>query len=379
MKMRARLTVLYLVAVSLAVFLVRDPRFVPLVLVVHLIAALWMGVRWREIGRSLWRLRILLVFLVVMQAMFPPRTHFVVEWLTGGVALSERPSWEYGAAAGVFQVCQIFAMVLVSTIVRTMGNGRAFVEGMRGLFVPASAVEVVDACFGQLQADRKSKRRGRGESGASGSDDGGAHPIHSLLAGDVGWIVDRLEGEIGEELLHESDTSAAHDVRLMTRVTMVLMSLRLLRLTPGTGLTPGFQNVAVIPLLCLAADRTTRRWSAGVVGAATGVLSIMLGLGRNGVFILPAHILPGIVIDIGWRIVGRGKPTMTGCAILGALAGFTRFTGMMLVLLLLDNPELLAAVPVFSLGHVVFGGLSSLVTMTLIRESRGRNARNGDA
>jgi hypothetical protein len=44
------------------------------------------------------------------------------------------------------------------------------------------------------------------------------------------------------------------------------------------------------------------------------------------------------------------------------------------VLLLLDNLELLAAVPLFSLGHVVFGLLSGTISHALVREARRRDS-----
>ncbi len=374
--MMARLTVLYLLAVSMAIFLVRDPIFIAAVLLVHLPIAPVAGVRMRQLGRALWRMRYLLIFLVVVQGLFPPKSHFLADWLQvhrPAVAAGwmtdapGRPRWQVGVAVGVCQIIQIFSMVLVSMIVRSAGNGRRFLEGLRGLFVPRSAVEVIDACFAQLESDRP--HRGNR---TQAKDTPAARPLRSLLRGDVGWIVDRLEGELGADAVGDHRDAAAHDARLMTRITTVLMSLRMLRVAAGTGLTPGYQNMVVVPLLCLAADRTQRRWGATVVGTATGVLSVMLGLGRNGVFVLPAHVVPGALVDVGWRVVGRHTPGLLGCSILGIVAGFGRFAGMLLVLLLLDNPELLAAVPFFSLGHVAFGALSGFVTVALVKESRRR-------
>ncbi len=373
--MMARLTALYLVAVSLAIFLVHDPRFVAMVLALHLLALAFTNVRLRQLASMAWRLRILFIFLIALQAVFPPKSHFLTDWLVAHQPELAadwdadgfgRPNWPMGVAVGIYQIAQMFSMLLVSAIVRSAGGGRRFLDGLRGLLVPHSAVEVIDACFAQLESQRPNRRKK-----AHDSETQTPRPIRSLLRGDVGWIVDRLEGRIGEDVISDAPDAAGHDARLMTRITVVLMSLRMLRVAAGTGFTPGYQNVAVIPLLCLAADRTQRRWGATVVGTATGVLSVMLGLGRNGVFILPAHVLPGILIDVGWRLVGR-RPTVLGCAILGAAAGFARFTGMFLVLLLLDNPELLAAIPFFSAGHVAFGALSSVVAVTLVRESRKR-------
>lgn len=407
--MMARLKVLYLVAVSLAVFLVHDPRFVPVALLVHLVPAPLLGVRLRQVGRMVWRLRYFFLFLVVLEGLFPPRSHFFTTWcieqlrrITQGRSLSVdpatgRPVWSIGVATAFFQMAQVFTMVLVSAIVRSGRRGRGLVDGLRGLLVPASAAGVIDACFEQIETDQSvRKEKNATRVGADRSPPGRRPGIGALWRGDVRWIIDRIEGELGSELTaarrengRDDDAKACHphdngddhhvrddhDARLMTRITAVLMTLRMLRLAPGTGLTPGYQNVIVVPLLCLAADRTHRRWGASVVGTATGVLSIMLGLGRNGVFILPAHVLPGVIVDVGWRIVGRGDPGLVGCMLLGAAAGFARFTGMLLVLLLLDNTELLAAVPFFSLGHITFGLLSGAVTRLLVRESRNRSTR----
>ncbi len=379
----ARLRIVYLIAVSLGVFLVRDPRFAPLVLVLHLLAAPLLEVRVRHSFRMFWRLRFFFLFLIVIQTLFPPRSHFFVTWCvehleraTDGLAVpivtaTGRPLWSIGFAAALFQMTQIFTMVLASAVVRAGDAKREFLDGLRGFFVPKSAVEVIDASFTRLESDRPRRRR---DDPGDGTTDTRRRPsIAALWRGDVGWIVDRLEGEIAGDAIIDPSDNTDRDARLMIRVTTVLMTLRMLRLAPGTGLSPGYQNVVVIPLLCLAADRTRRRFGASVVGTSTGVLSVLLGLGRNGLFILPAHILPAVLIDLAWPLVGRKGPTFIGCALLGACAGFARFTGMLLVLLLLDNPELLAAVPFFSAGHIFFGLLSGAVTRALIRESRARD------
>lgn len=385
--MSARLKVLYLIALSPAIFLVRDPRFLAAVLIAHLIVAPFVGVKARHLARLFWKMRYFVAFLLVVQALFPPKGHFLIAWLEthapdlfhrlGGSDASStatRPSRLLGLSVGCLQMVQVFTMVLLAHVVRKSGGPGDFVAGLRGWFLPASTATVIDACFGQLEAadaDRPTRRRAAHHEAAPVATRSRREVFRSLLRGDVGWILEKLEGQIGDDEI-ATDGIGERDIRLMTRITFVLMSLRMLKVTPGTGLTPGHQNLIVLPLLCLAAERTHRRWGATVVGGASGVLSVMLGLGRNGVFILPAHVLPGLVVDLGWRSVGRQTLRRWQCMALGAAAGFSRFTGMLFVLLLLDNPELLAAVPFLSLGHVVFGCLSGTVTYSLIRHARER-------
>jgi hypothetical protein len=375
-----RLLVAYLFSVSLAVFLWREPLAIVAIFVVHLLMAPWVGVPMRRLVRLAWNLRFFFAFLVILQAVLPPKGHFLVEWAVVTFDLdfggSHRPHWTLGAATGMFQCMQIYTMVLVAAIVRSVRDGRIFRAGLRGWFIPESVTDVVDSCIGQLEERRRSSRRrmkGAGESETGHP----TSPVRSLLRGDVGWIIDRLEGVIGQESADESDSTGDHDAGLIRRITMVMLSLRLLKVTPGTGLTPGFQNVIVVPLLCLAADRTRGRWGAATVGTSAGLLAVMLGLGRNGVFILPAHILPGVVVDLGWSFVRHRPLRRTTCMVIGTLAGLARFSGMFFVLFLLDNTELLAAVPFFGAGHLFFGALSGAVTFALVRESRSRDTRPG--
>ncbi len=398
-----RLKILYLVAVSLGVFLVHDPRFLACVLVVHIGMVALVDASWTDVGRTAWKLRFFCLFLLAIECISPPQHHFFGAWLTthfpaefarfstGGGGGSGRPTWQVGLLVGFYQIAQMYCVVLVSTIVRTSGKGEDFLVGLRGLGVPGSTVSVIDACLDRLTRSPSARTRGGGHGGQRRQaddhreDDGrevehdgpARSPIRSLLRGDAGWVLDKIEGVVELDAVEAGEANSNADVRdvgIMSRIAFVLMSLRMLKIAPGTGMTPGHQNVIVLPLLCLAAERTHRRWGATVVGGSAGVMSIMLGLGRNGVFILPAHLLPGIVIDIGWRIVGRGTLRRGSCMVLGAIAGFGRFTGMLLVLLLLDNRDLLAAVPFLSFGHVLFGSLSGTVTHALITQARERSA-----
>lgn len=401
-----RLRIVYLVAVSLAIFLVHDPRFLGAVLLVHLAVVPFAGVPWKRLGGIFWRLRFFFLFLIVAQGLFPPKSHFLLGWLEvhlpdlcrmlaghDGSKAPHRPGWALGVATGLYQVSQVFAMVLVSTIVRSSGGGRGFLNGLRGFFLPDSTIKIIDTCLGHLEKETgqgKPAPLARPENDPTGEQSdtpssqhrGTRTPIRALLRGDAGWVLDQLEGRLDRDLSEPATCSSSveldddvRDVNLMTRIALVLMSLRMLKITPGTGLTPGHQNLIVLPLLCLAADRTRRRWGATVVGTSAGLLSVMLGLGKNGIFILPAQMLPGVLVDLGWPFFRATTLRRFPCMILGAVAGLGRFTGMLLVLLLLDNAELLAAVPFLSLGHVCFGFLSGTVTYSLIRQSREREKK----
>ncbi len=423
--MRERCAVLYLLCVSLAVFLVHEPGFLIAISILHLIAAIPCGVTAPRLWRLIYSIKWFVLFLIVAQIIFPPRSHFLLDWLLqndpnlaeawglipidhamhaigeAGKKAAPRPAWQAGALVGIYQALQVYTMALVSVVVRK-GIGRTgFVKGLESVFLPHDAATIVDACLDRLEERRatmgetRRRKKNRKTHSTTTENDPAASPVRSIMRGDPSWVLDRLEGAITEsnaqpENEDESKT-LPDDLSTLSRITVVLMSLRMLKVTPGTGLTPGFQNIIVLPLLCYAADRSPRRWSATLVGGATGVLSTMLGLGRNGLFILPAHVLPGIIIDAGWSWANaKPKPrpnarpkagsasgehiSRTRCIALGAAAGLGRFTGMLLVLLLLGNPELLAAIPFFSAGHLFFGALSGIVTHSLIQKIRVQEA-----
>ena len=146
-----------------------------------------------------------------------------------------------------------------------------------------------------------------------------------------------------------------------------MMSLKLLRLMPGVPFASGYKTVVLFPLYILAAQLTYSRFGATTAGSIIGLVGLMNGDGRYGVFEVFRHVVPGLAIDLLWPLFRRFPRRVWVYSTLGVIAAVCRVsTELLLGLCLGARWEVYLGLS-YRLGtNLLAGALSGAVTYALL-------------
>lgn len=94
---------------------------------------------------------------------------------------------------------------------------------------------------------------------------------------------------------------------------------------------PGHSMLPAGLLLVLARACVDRRAAATVVGTLAGLACAALGVGSAGPLLVLKLALPGVAVDLGWKLLPQRLPHLLRGALLGAFAGATDFVPVLIV------------------------------------------------
>jgi len=132
---------------------------------------------------------------------------------------------------------------------------------------------------------------------------------------------------------------------------------------------PGHAMFFTMFFLLLGRGSVPKTGAATMVGLIAGLLSALLGLGKEGPLVALKFLLPGVIVDVGGAVY-RGLPSSyAASAIVGTIASASRFVLFLAIELLMGmEKELVLGQAVFSfILYIIFGGLGSLMVPPIIR------------
>jgi hypothetical protein len=376
------LKVLYLLAVTAITFMVpafvatRSARWIviPALLALQVIILLICRIRISEIGRPVWRLKWLFLFLIGCYVLLPAESSgpgdFVLHWraplLDWLIPLNLT-----GLERAALMCLQILTLLLASTVVRVTGSGRDLVHGLRALWLPELFVYSLDHTL-ELLGGAKKSGRGRGEAATQG---GTLSTIKRLLRGDIGGFVQSIRTNIeragnrpGQEGDRRLDPQLVHDMGIVTGIALCMASVKVLKLLPGLPFAPGHKALLLFPLYVLASRLTHSRWGGTAAGSIMGVIGFVQGDGRFGILEILKHVAPGLVIDLAGPLVRRLPAWSLGYCFLGLAAAAGRITTeLVLVVLLGARAEVYLFPAAVLVPNLLAGFLSGFVTIFVLR------------
>ncbi|MBZ5648657.1 MAG: molybdenum ABC transporter ATP-binding protein [Acidobacteriia bacterium] len=400
-----RLKVLYLLGVTALAFAVpawsvtRAHRwqFLPALLALQVLLLLQARVSAGEIARGATRLKWLFLFLLLMYTFLPSdsggndeiiRWHAVEGWRAIPVNLT-------GLATSAMMCLQLMTVILVSAVVRLTGAGTDLIDGLRGFGLPKLFVYSVDYTLAMLGGIRR-KGMGGGMGGGRGRraqavqdapGPGLIKVLKSLLRGDVGVFtaavhdsLQRAQDHVQQAPGGKLESDLAHDVAVITGISFMMMSLKILKILPGIPFFSGFKTLLLYPLYFLAADLTRSRWGGTVCGTIMGVIGFLQGDGRYGAFEILKHTAPGIVIDLSWPLVRRLPRSMLVFCAVGFIAAIARTSTEFATVLLLRPRDEVLLFPFFKLiPNLIAGTLSGMVTYFVLPAFHATRAARQEA
>ncbi len=385
MRVDPRLRVLYLAAIAIGAFFVRDARVLGALFAAHV--GMWLVLRLgaRPLARQVSKLWGFAAFVTASYAL-TAEDPAVDRWVHLDVGFARIPINVGGAAVGGMMVLRVLVVVMASRISRA-GDERAIALGLSKLGTPAIIASSIDAVLALLGGGGGGGGggRGRGGGGGGGRGRGGGRDydgastststsegffasLKRIARGDVNPIVDRIERHIAraEEYLGASHRDAA----VIVGISLTMLGIKALKVLPNIPFAPGHKLVLLTPLYVVASLKTRTRLGATLTGLVMGSVAFLLGDGRYGIFEILKHVVPGVLCDllVPLAVAGGRRPGAFVWSLLGGVMGVGRFATIFVVTLTVQAPAVAWAFLVPGLViHTTFGVLSGLVSSPLIR------------
>jgi hypothetical protein len=368
MRVDPRLRVLYLAAVAIGVFFVKDARIAAGIGAAHALAWLALGLGARALARQILKLWGFTAFICISYAITtedPDVDRWIHVWKV--------PINLGGLAIGGLMIVRVVTVILASRISRA-GDERSIALGLRKLWVPDIIAHSIDAVLALLGGGG-----GGGGRGTGGGRNRGAQPEGGFIAnlkkiakGDVGPIVDRMERQIERAdgfLYEEHGEGVSRDAAIIVGLSLTMLGIKALKVLPSIPFAPGHKLVLLTPLYVVASLKTKTRFGATLTGLVMGSVAFLLGDGRYGIFEILKHVAPGILCDLFVPLVTARKHEAGAVAwsLLGGIMGVGRFATIFVVTLTVQPPKVAFAFLIPGLVvHTTFGVLSGLVSAPLI-------------
>jgi len=359
-----RLKILYLLAIAVTAYATASPLLLAGLLAAQVVLGSYARLPLRGLLTILRRLAVFFLVMLFCFVFFGSEEGDRV--IRVAVMTWSLPFNLSGALRGLLLSSRILIVLSASRLIQETGDRKAFVDGLRGLFVPDFLAYSLDLVLSSLASERT--RGGRGAR---------MQPtlvIRRAVRGDVDALVALLEQSMARAreraLLLGLKLEVMRDVSVISGLAAIGMMLRSFKLMPGLPVAPGHKGIILIPLYIVAHDLTASRWGATQMGAVVGVSSFLMGEGKFGPFEVLRHLTPGLFVDLSMPLARRlvRTPGVILYALLGVGVAVTRLSTLVLVGLFVQAPRAFYALLLpMTLANVGFGFLSGFVTFHLLK------------
>lgn len=390
MKLRIdpRLKILYLFILAILTFVLDDYRWLLILLGIQLL--LWELGRFslRELWRGLRRVLFVIVFLIISTLLVAPEVGTNVG-RTITLAGGHVKLYLSGLLVGVIISLRILILITGSLLVRVSGSSMEFVEGLRGLKVPASMALSLDVTLALLSGGKGKKKKKKKK-----------FEFKRMLKGDFSFLNDAIADSFQEAQKHvskagyEGSTEQLRDVVIVSGITVMAMLTKFLKVMPGFPVNPGHKSLLIIPLYILANALTNNRWGATWTGISLGIIAYLFGEGQFGFLEIMKYVSPGILIDLTMPLhetffkwfevklerikVSNFLPVIINAtkwaslSFLGLFAALTKLSTILLIAWLAKAPRVFYLfVGWMALWHSIFGFSSGIVSLGLLKSVGG--------
>jgi len=137
---------------------------------------------------------------------------------------------------------------------------------------------------------------------------------------------------------------------------------------------PGHTSIYWMGILVLGKGLIPKFGAGIIMGAVSGVLAVLLGLGKEGVFVFFKYFVPGLLIDFLTPVFYNKLENPFVGAICGTLTSLSKLVVNLILGILLKLPMGFIALGLgfAASSHVLFGAAGGLIAAVLIKRLRPR-------
>jgi hypothetical protein len=132
---------------------------------------------------------------------------------------------------------------------------------------------------------------------------------------------------------------------------------------------PGHAMFFTMFFLILASGCVPKMWASTIVGIVAGSLLVLLGLGKEGPFMIIKFVVPGFLVDCCRLIYPKMAVSSIACAIVGIIGSASRFLTIIITDMIarVEWAIIIEHALITSLLGMAFGGLGALMVPPIIR------------
>ena len=136
----------------------------------------------------------------------------------------------------------------------------------------------------------------------------------------------------------------------------------------------GHSMFYTVSLLLIARGCVPFRWSASCAGVLSGLMALMLGIGKGGPLIVAKFVFPALMIDLSAWIWPLFFGSYLGVALVAALAAATKFfnSAVMDWLVGMDKVLIVQHALIEAAGAIFFGVAGSLLVPPVLGKLKAR-------
>lgn len=137
---------------------------------------------------------------------------------------------------------------------------------------------------------------------------------------------------------------------------------------------PGHTSIYWMGILVLGKGLIPKFGAGIIMGIVSGVLAVLLGLGKEGVFVFFKYFIPGLLIDFLAPLFNNKLESPIIGTICGVLTSLSKMVVNLALGLLLKLPLVFLTLGLgfTSVSHVLFGAAGGLIAAILIKRLRPR-------
>jgi len=137
---------------------------------------------------------------------------------------------------------------------------------------------------------------------------------------------------------------------------------------------PGHTSIYWMGILVLGKGLIPKFGAGMIMGAVSGVLAVLLGLGKEGVFVFFKYFVPGLLIDFLAPVFYNKLENPFVGAVCGTLTSLSKLVANLVLGILLKMPMGFIALGLgfAASSHVLFGAAGGLIAAVLIKRLRPR-------
>jgi ABC-type thiamin/hydroxymethylpyrimidine transport system permease subunit len=162
------------------------------------------------------------------------------------------------------------------------------------------------------------------------------------------------------------------DVMRLTMFGTIIAILKNVLRTPMH--LPGHTSIYWMGILVLGKGLIPKFGSGALMGLVSGIVAVILGSGKEGVFVFFKYFVPGLLLDfLAIMFFYKLESPWVG-AICGALISLSKMVVNLILGLALDLPMVFLTIGLgfSSVSHVIFGAAGGAIAAVLIKRLKPR-------
>ena len=137
---------------------------------------------------------------------------------------------------------------------------------------------------------------------------------------------------------------------------------------------PGHTSIWWMGVLLLGKGLVRKNGSGIIMGIVSGILAVILGLGKEGMFVFFKYFIPGMLLDFLAPLYMYKLESMALGAICGALISLSKLAASIVVGMIINIPLIFLTLGLgyVAICHVIYGAVGGVLAAIILKRLKPR-------